>query len=74
MSLLRVRDISRQSGGMDIKLKDKILFLLKIIIGACVIFMICFGIFYVVDIYGNGLVLDWIADKFVSKMCIRDRG
>ena len=51
---------------MDIKLKDKILFLLKIIIGACVIFMICFGIFYVVDIYGNGLVLDWIADKFVS--------
>ena len=43
---------------MDIKLKDKILFLLKIIIGACVIFMICFGIFYVVDIYGNGLVLD----------------
>ena len=51
---------------MDIKLKDKILFLLKIIIGASVIFMICFGIFYVVDIYGNGLVLDWIADKFVS--------
>ena len=35
---------------MDIKLKDKILFLLKIIIGASVIFMICFGIFYVVDI------------------------
>ena len=58
MTLLRVQDISRQSKGINIKLKDKILFLLKIIIGACVIFMICFGIFYVVDIYENGLVLD----------------
>lgn len=50
---------------MDTKLKGRILFLLKIIMGIYGILIVCYGIFYLVDTFGNGLFLDWFANKFV---------
>ena len=61
MILLKIQDILRRSGGMDIKLKGRILFLLKIIMGIYGILIVCYGIFYLVDTFGNGLFLDWFA-------------
>lgn len=50
---------------MDTKLKGRILFLLKVIMGIYGILIVCYGIFYLVDTFGNGLFLDWFANKFV---------
>lgn len=50
---------------MVIKLKDRLLFLLKVIISFYVILIVCYGIFYLVDTLGNGLFLDWFVRKFV---------
>ena len=46
-------------------MKGRILFLLKIIMGIYGILIVCYGIFYLVDTFGNGLFLDWFANKFV---------
>ena len=59
MILLKVQGILKQSGGMVIKLKDRLLFLLKVIISFYVILIVCYVIFYLVDTLGNGLFLDW---------------
>lgn len=50
---------------MVIKLKDRLLFLLKVIISFYVILIVCYVIFYLVDTLGNGLFLDWFARKFL---------
>lgn len=58
-------NISKQYGGADIKLKNKIS-KLAALSGICILgLLVCFGLYYLVDIVWNGAFVDWFASRYM---------
>lgn len=55
----------RQSGGADIKLKNKYKSIGKLAAVLIVLGLLCRGLYALVDTVFNGLVLDWIYNNFI---------
>ncbi len=63
--LLKTRNISKQYGGVDTKLKHKILSTVKILIICMAGVAICVGLYHLVDDGLNGTVVDWFEKNYM---------
>ena len=69
---MRIRSTLKRSGGVDIKLKDRIISLIKIVgilIGG---YMGCYLLFLFFDLGINGFLMDWFDAKFLSTSYMLD--
>lgn len=69
---LRIRSTLKRSGGVDIKLKDRIISLIKIVgilIGG---YMGCYLLYLFFDLGINGFLMDWFDAKFLSTSYMLD--
>lgn len=64
---MKSRNISRQSGGVDIKLKLRSREIVKGIVLCVLSVLVCCGIYYFVDHVWNGLFVDWFMRKYMSE-------
>ena len=64
---MRIPNILRQFGGVDIKLKNRMAQSVKMII---IIFLgcaVCYGLYFIVDNVLNGVFLDWFESTFMTE-------
>lgn len=62
---MRTLSILKLSGGVDIKLKNKLSKLIEMMCIALFVLVICYGIYYLVDQVLNGTFADWFTANFI---------
>lgn len=62
--------ISKQSGGVDISLKAKRVFYLKLLLAGILVPLVCYALNYFADVFLNGVFVDWFSHQFVYEQTI----
>ena len=63
---MNIRTISRQSGGADIKLKNKLPKSVAVIVVLAAGMCISLFLYYLIDVVFNGFFVDWFTDRFIQ--------
>ena len=63
---MKILSILKQFGGVGIKLKNKYSQLIRMIRIACIVIIIFYGLYYLIDQVMNGTFADWFTSNFID--------